>query len=59
MYIFGGCDGKTVLKDVWIFDKKKPSWEFVEYTGQVVPLFRHTAVRIKDCMYVVGGVSSD
>ena len=73
LYLFGGSDGKSVFKDVWVYDLNKESWEKLanpeeveeskqEWTPYPKARFSHAACLdelFKDRMYIYGGSGID
>ncbi|XP_076460753.1 uncharacterized protein LOC143293582 [Babylonia areolata] len=56
IYVFGGKDGTSPLKDVWKYHIYHQEWEMVEMRGGSLPLLQgHTTVAYKRLMVIFGG----
>lgn len=61
MYVIGGrADPLNILNDVWVFDKAKNEWEFLQCSGSFFPpRHRHAAAVVGSKIYVFGGICND
>ncbi|XP_077869872.1 uncharacterized protein LOC102810221 [Saccoglossus kowalevskii] len=56
VYLYGGRDVNTTLKDLWKYDFIVNTWTLLRCPGDVPPaLQEHTMVSYKDCIYIFGG----
>lgn len=60
VYLFGGKEGTSPLKDVWRFHIDSCKWEAVELLGTGLPFLQgHTSVAYKKLVLIFGGTFSD
>ena len=55
VYVFGGCDGHTVLRSCEVYDTKLDSWQHI--TPMQISRMKHSAVVHAGKVYIIGGVS--
>ncbi|XP_070566677.1 uncharacterized protein [Ptychodera flava] len=56
VYVYGGRDVNTTLKDLWKFDINSNVWTLLKCSGDVPPaLQEHSMVPYKDNIYIFGG----